>query len=384
MELYPSIPNPVHSDDGTNEGLVQRSLQAIFKKIAESDTNEEGHITTTTNASFFEIYNEGVFDLLCKDISDEKGHPKESLGLPVREDKSKVVFVEGLTEVQVKDTAEAMDVLHDGTINRTVSSTKMNRASSRSHAIFVLTMKQEVISNEGSKVRTSKFTLVDLAGSERQSKTDATGDRLKEANKINNSLLCLGQVINSLVGKKKGKRPHVPFRDSKLTYLLRDSLGGNSKTCLVATVTPSISSLTETVSTLKFAQKAKLIENTAAQNEDTFESIPSLKAEVARLEAELREAKGRQSRGNYSETALLSEVASPIIPKKLSSFKTPAKDLRVKKLEYPSAIKGVGTSIKRKLQRETMIPHFKQRRLNHSLSSKKKRSIFTFGGIQST
>ena len=218
-------------DDNTNAGLVQRSLKSIFHKIAEqsliSPTSAEqagggSTIRTTTKASFFEIYNEQVYDLLSPSNNDND--IEETKGLPVREDSTKGVYVEGLVEREVSNTMEALDVLRCGTDNRRVAATNMNRVSSRSHAMFVLTVKSELFAENGvSKVRMSKFTLVDLAGSERQKATDTAGERLKEASMINNSLLCLGQVINSLVDREKGKLNHVPFRDSKLTFLLRDS-----------------------------------------------------------------------------------------------------------------------------------------------------------------
>ena len=180
-------------------------------------------------------------------------------------------------------------VLQKGMKNRQVAATAMNRISSRSHAIFMIKIKAVMSSANGAtKVRNSKFTLVDLAGSERQRSTEATGERLKEATMINKSLLCLGSVINALAINESGKGRHIPFRDSKLTFLLRDSFGGNSKTCLVATVSPAFSSINETVSTLKFAQGAKLIKNTAVLNEDTCVSIGSLKAEITRLKQQLQ------------------------------------------------------------------------------------------------
>lgn len=139
-------------------------------------------------------------------------------GLPVREDAKKGVYVQGLAQLPVSNAAEAMAVLHRGARNRRVASTKMNRASSRSHAVFVFNLRQEVMSDEGStSIVKSKFTLVDLAGSERHKSTDTRGRHLREASMINNSLLCLGQVIAALVYNQSGKKKHIPFRDSKLS-----------------------------------------------------------------------------------------------------------------------------------------------------------------------
>jgi len=225
-----------------------------------------------------------VYDLLSP--NESIATDADDKGLSVREDSAKGVYVEGLYEWEVANTSEAMDALRCGTANRSVAATNMNRVSSRSHAVFVLNVRTEVVSENGvSKVRHSKFTLVDLAGSERQKTTATDGDRLKEASMINSSLLVLGKVINSLVDRERGKPKHVQFRDSKLTFLLRDSFGGNSKTCLVATVSPSVTSLSETISTLTFAQRAKMITNTAVLNENTCGSVTALQAEIARLSA---------------------------------------------------------------------------------------------------
>jgi len=207
-----------------------------------------------------------------------------------------------------------MTVLSQGMENRQVASTSMNRVSSRSHAIFMLKIKSVYTSQDGlSKVRTSKFTLVDLAGSERQKSTETTGDRLKEATNINKSLLCLGSVINALAVNESGKDRHIPFRNSKVTFLLRDSFGGNSKTCLVATVSPAASSVNETLSTLKFAQGAKLVRNMAVLNEDTCVSIESLQAEVLRLKYQLqnKNVPGKRKRVRISST---STVSLPPLP----------------------------------------------------------------------
>ncbi|KAL7543705.1 hypothetical protein ACHAXR_013199 [Thalassiosira sp. AJA248-18] len=376
-------------EDNNNAGLVQRSLKSIFRKIAEqsliSPTSASavsgGSIRTTTKASFFEIYNERVYDLL----SPNDNFAEDDKGLPVREDATKGVYVEGLVEREVANTMDAMDILRCGMDSRRVAATNMNRVSSRSHAMFVLTVKSELFSETGiSKVRTSKFTLVDLAGSERQKTTDTAGDRLKEASMINNSLLCLGQVINSLVDREKGKERHVPFRDSKLTFLLRDSWGGNSKTCLVATVTPSFSSLSETISTLKFAQRAKLIKNTAVLNENTCGSVAALQTEIARLRAELEHRASVRDGGQE----LVNLELPPAATKPCSDQKDLEADVTVSVLRNQNSklskkvkvMKDASNhrvmqvnSLKRKLQQETLIRKCKERRITY-LSSKGKTS----------
>ena len=164
----------------------------------------------------------------------------------------------------------------------------MNKESSRSHSVFTLFIECKENREGLLNLRTSKFHLIDLAGSERQKATDTTGDRLKEAGMINKSLSALGNVINSLVDITEGKTRHVHYRDSKLTFLLKDSLGGNSKTCIVANVSPSKLNFGETLSTLQFAARAKQIKNRAIINEDTSGTINILRAEVKRLRDELQ------------------------------------------------------------------------------------------------
>jgi len=370
-------------DNDDDAGLVQRALKSIFDRIAMMKTTADadggevvGFATTrtTTKASFFEIYNERVYDLLSpNDNNDMTG--EDDKGLPVREDASKGVYVEGLYEGEVSNTIEAMDILRCGMANRSVAATNMNRVSSRSHAVFILTVRSEVLSPNGmSTVRLSKFTLVDLAGSERQKMTSADGERLKEASMINNSLLCLGQVINSLVDREKGKaQKHVPFRDSKLTFLLRDSFGGNSKTCLVATVTPSVTSLSETISTLTFAQRAKMITNTAVLNENTCGSVSALQAEIARLRAELELTTSAANSGDQH----MVNVAFP----PSDSFDVTVNALRHQNSKLSKKVEMLGevsngqeqqiNLLKRKLQQETLIRKCKDRRITYLSSNGK-------------
>ncbi|KAL9186079.1 hypothetical protein ACHAXT_005317 [Thalassiosira profunda] len=369
----------IFGDEGLNDndadaGLVQRSLRSIFRKISEQSDGllspttagaaAGGTIRTTAKASFLEIYNERVFDLLA-DTSAE-----DERGLPVREDALTGVYVEGLVEQEVKNTDDAMDVLRRGMDHRSTAATNMNRVSSRSHAVFTLTVKSELFSEGGiSKVRTSKFALVDLAGSERQKATAADGDRLKEATMINSSLLCLGQVINSLVDREKGKRQqHVPFRNSKLTFLLRDSFGGNSKTCLVATVTPSLASLSETTSTLEFAQRAKRIKNQAVLNENTCGSVAALQAEIARLRAQL-EAKDGTCGGGSGDGAPATGATVSALRNQNAKLNTKVKALTEATDHRETQV----TTLKRKLQQETLIRQCKERRITY-LAGKSKSS----------
>ena len=347
------------NSDEESAGLVQRSLKAIFEKMNASSSQQQQQQQHSAKASFFEIYNEKVYDLL----SSNENMLQEPLA--VREDSSaRGVYVEGLMEYEVNNTVDAMDVLRVGNDNRRVASTSMNRVSSRSHAVFVLTVKN-IITDEAdgtSKVLESKFTLVDLAGSERQKTTDAAGERLKEASMINNSLLCLGQVINALVDREQGKERHVPFRDSKLTFLLKDSWGGNSKTCLVATVTPSASSISETISTLKFAQRAKLIKNTAVKNE-TY-SVEALQMEIARLKSELEQRNNSSiSRVESLPSMNGNDTVDGVVMTSLQNHNSTLNEkLKILK-DRSNLMEHQVNSLKRKLQQETMIRKCKERRI---------------------
>ena len=201
-------------------------------------------------------------DLLGKD------HKKK---LDVKEDKDKGIYVRGLTSVIVKSIPEIEKTMMAGTKNRKTGETAMNKDSSRSHSIFTIYIETAEDDEEGNqRFKAGKLNLVDLAGSERQSKTNATGDRLKEAQKINLSLSALGNVISALVD---GRSTHIPYRDSKLTRLLQDSLGGNTKTVMIAAVSPADYNYDETLSTLRYASRAKNIKNKPTINEDPKDAL---------------------------------------------------------------------------------------------------------------
>ena len=192
--------------------------------------------------------------------------------LPIREDSNGVVIVKGLRNKSIANDAEAMRILNQGTMNRTTASTLMNRTSSRSHAMFMVNLQQTTRSAEGVDVTsTSRFTFVDLAGSERMKKTGAEGERAREGIKINEGLLALGNVINALADEDRiarGEKVHVPYRQSKLTRLLQDALGGNSQTLFLACVSPSDTNASETLSTLQYANRARNIKNAPTRNVD--------------------------------------------------------------------------------------------------------------------
>nr|XP_020019412.1 kinesin-like protein KIF15 [Castor canadensis] len=270
---------PSESDNFSHNlrGVIPRSFEYLFSLIDREKEKAGAGKSFLCKCSFIEVYNEQIYDLL----------DSAAAGLYLREHIKKGVFVVGAMEQVVASAAEAYQVLSGGWRNRRVASTSMNRESSRSHAVFTITIESMEKSSETVNIRTSLLNLVDLAGSERQKDTHAEGMRLKEASNINRSLSCLGQVITALVDVGNGKQRHICYRDSKLTFLLRDSLGGNAKTAIIANVHPGSKCFGETLSTLNFAQRAKLIKNKAVVNEDTQGNVIQLQAEVKRLREQL-------------------------------------------------------------------------------------------------
>jgi hypothetical protein len=251
-------------------GLIPRFMSDVFgyleQRKSESDCGKEqtALLEYRVSASFLEVYGEDVHDLLDKDRKT----------LPLREDASGGVVVQGLTSRSVSNTEDALNVLHEGTLNRTTAATLMNLHSSRSHAVFTVHLQQTCRSSNGGDLDVttkSCFTFVDLAGSERMKKTGAEGERAKEGIKINEGLLALGNVINALADEErlaKDKKVHVPYRQSKLTRLLQDALGGNSQTLFLACVSPADSNASETLSTLHYANRARNIKNAPTKNVD--------------------------------------------------------------------------------------------------------------------
>ncbi|GLE04784.1 hypothetical protein PINS_up013763 [Pythium insidiosum] len=264
-------------------GLMPRIFDHLFRRLDELASDETSDLEYTLTCSYLEIYNEKVFDLLEVNAVAAQ-QPKH-----LREDSSKkTVYVDQLRRVSIKSAAEAIELLQVGSRNRRMASTEMNRESSRSHAVFTLQLIQTHHTDRGVLItRRSNLHLVDLAGSEKQRQTKAEGQRLKEAAQINKSLSALGNVINALVDVSNGLKRHVHYRDSKLTFLLRDSLGGNAITTIIATISAEESFFGETLSTLKFAQRAKFIKNKAVQNEDSDAIVPLLKEEIERLRLEI-------------------------------------------------------------------------------------------------
>lgn len=238
-------------------GLIPRVLDYLFQRVHEI---EEASTTVKflIKCSYLEIYNERCGDLL---------NPNSSSNIMIQEDLGKAgIQIVNLSEEVVCNSKEAVDLLTFGSTNRSIACTAMNRESSRSHAVFTLYIQSSERIGNKTITKQSRFNLVDLAGSERQKDSKASGIHLKEAGQINRSLSVLGNVIQALVDIGKGKTRHVHYRDSKLTFLLKDSLGGNSLTFLIATVSPLGTMLGETMSTLKFASRTKTIRNQAVVN----------------------------------------------------------------------------------------------------------------------
>jgi hypothetical protein len=241
--------------DGENQGIIPRMNNSLFDRIEV----EKEKMTTQflVTVSYFEIYNEVIFDLL--DPTDRKKRATINKGgLEIKEHPLLGVYVKGLQEIVVESAPKLQMIIDQGMGNRTVASTQMNADSSRSHSVFMITIHQKDLSDPTKNIF-AKISLVDLAGSERVKSTGATGAILKEGANINKSLSALGNVINALVEAGKGKGTFIPYRNSKLTRVLQDSLGGNSITAMLAALSPAASNFEETLSTLKYANRAKAI-----------------------------------------------------------------------------------------------------------------------------
>nr|XP_039270821.1 osmotic avoidance abnormal protein 3-like isoform X4 [Styela clava] len=244
-------------DPPTQRGIIPRAFQHIFESIEVAENTKY-----LVHASYLEIYNEDIRDLLSNNIKQK---------LELKEHPDRGVYVKELSMHPVSNVSECETIMASGWRNRSVGATLMNADSSRSHSIFSIYLEAcDTGIDGGDHIRAGKLNLVDLAGSERQSKTGATGERLREATKINLSLSALGNVISALVD---GKSKHIPYRDSKLTRLLQDSLGGNTKTLMVACLSPADNNYEETLSTLRYANRAKNIKNKPRINEDPKDAL---------------------------------------------------------------------------------------------------------------
>ncbi|XP_058264136.1 kinesin-like protein KIF21A isoform X6 [Hemibagrus wyckioides] len=292
-------------------GIIPRAVSHLFKGIEQrrQAATEQGRPVPEfkINAQFLELYNEEVLDLFdsTRDIESRK----QKSHIKIHEDSSGGIYTVGVTTRTVSSEAEMMQCLKLGALSRTTASTQMNVQSSRSHAIFTIHLCQvrvcaasdnndsetdNRLANGSSdmdefETLTAKFHFVDLAGSERLKRTGATGERAKEGISINCGLLALGNVISAL-GDRSKRSTHVPYRDSKLTRLLQDSLGGNSQTVMIACISPSDRDFMETLNTLKYANRARNIKNKVVVNQDrASQQISALRTEIARLQMELME-----------------------------------------------------------------------------------------------
>ena len=281
-------------------GVMVNTLHDMFVRMKDpSFTDAKFKVTL----SYMEIYNELIKDLL----------QPTSVDLKLNEDPARGMVVQGITEYGADSADEILELLHRGNMHRAVEPTAANQVSSRSHAVLQITVEQsERTAHVTGNVRIGKLSMVDLAGSERASKTDNTGQRLKEGANINRSLLALGNCITALADKNR--KGHVPFRDSKMTRLLKDSLGGNCRTVMIANISPSHRQFEETINTLKYANRAKNLKTQVARNVVSVSAhiaeyqrvIMELRNEVADLKAEIKQGGGR----DISVTATEQSVGS--------------------------------------------------------------------------
>ncbi len=287
-------------NDDILKGIIPRAFKHIYNTIQGTEDTE-----FLVCCSMLELYNEEVFDLLGK-RKDEK--------LDVHEKPGSGFYVKNLTVHNPISANECMKMLQRGSKNRKKAATEMNKDSSRSHCIFSINIETSIKDDKGeSLIRKGKLNLVDLAGSERQKKTKVGGKHMKEAQKINFSLVCLGKVIKCLVKRSK----FIPYRDSKLTKLLMDSLGGNTKTVMITNIGPSFENYEETLCSLRYANEAKMIKNKPKINEDPKDAkLRKIQSEITKLKEYLRNAIGSKAgkllEGNITEN-MKSQVLRQII-----------------------------------------------------------------------
>ncbi|XP_032522832.1 kinesin-like protein Klp68D isoform X1 [Danaus plexippus] len=282
-----------HTMEGTpqHEGIIPRAFRHIWAHIENTASPDVTHLVS---CSYVELYLEDIRDLLSKDCKK----------LTIRGQELNGFYIPEMTSVVCKSAAEMVRVMASGNKHRAAARTDMNEHSSRSHAVFLVTL--ETAHRATNRIRVGKLNLVDLAGSERQRKTGAGAERLREAARINQALSSLGNVISALAENS----PHVPYRDSKLTRILQDSLGGNSKTIMIANIGPASYNYDETITTLRYAHRAKAIKNKPVRNEDPKDAklreyqaeIERLRTLIERRKAAERRKKNRPQRRNRAES----------------------------------------------------------------------------------
>ncbi len=293
-----------HTMIGThkNPGIMVRVMSDLFKYSASQASKLRLGVYFKVTVNFLEVYNENIRDLL-----GENNNPDEYLDL--REDPIKGAVVAGITEVEVHNSDEIMQLLHRGNAKRSQAATAANEVSSRSHAVLQVAVdSRDRAPGVADSIKVGKLSLIDLAGSERAANTQNRGARLVEGANINRSLLALGNCINAL-DTSKGKGTFVPYRDSKLTRLLKDSLGGNCRTIMIANISPAASSFEETLNTLKYANRAKNIKTTVKRNvlnvnyhiSEYVDLINNLRSEIQVLKGQMEEGPVQGPGANVSE-----------------------------------------------------------------------------------
>ena len=340
----------------TKPGLIPRTCEDLFQRI---ESNVSPHISYTVRVSYFEVYNEHVRDLLAPSSQSSGKHPYY---LKIRESPTEGPYVKDLTDLPVKNYAELLRCMRLGDASRTTASTKMNDTSSRSHAVFTIMLKQihHDLSTDSTTERLARIRLVDLAGSERAKATEATGARLREGSNINKSLTTLGRVIAALADPRHGRvhnggktrsKDVVPYRDSILTWLLKDSLGGNSKTAMIACIAPS--DYDETLSTLRYADQAKHIRTRAIVNQDSV-SAAERDAQILEMQNTIRELQVQVSVANQeaSERTNRSREAASAADKSVG-----ARDDKLE--EYQSKVE----RMQRMMEEERLVGESKIRQL---------------------
>ncbi|KAF1958804.1 kinesin-domain-containing protein [Byssothecium circinans] len=303
-------------------GIVPRVLYSLFDRLDADDTE------CSVKSSFIELYNEELRDLLS---------PDDSVKLKIYEDNSKkgssTTQVQGMEECHLKSAAQGIKLLREGSHKRQVAATKCNDLSSRSHTVFTITVYMKRTAEDGQEyLSAGKLNLVDLAGSENIQRSGAENKRAAEAGLINKSLLTLGRVINALVERSS----HIPYRESKLTRLLQDSLGGRTKTCIIATLSPAKSNLEETISTLDYAFRAKNIRNKPQVNQLLSKKtlLKEFTAEIEKLKSELIATRQRNgvylTQENYEEITTISESRRILSDEQRDKIETMEVNLRNK------------------------------------------------------
>ena len=347
-----------HTMEGVAEkpdlrGIIPRAFEHVFKSI-QSTTGKQFLI----RCSFLELYNEEIRDLLAR-------NPKNKLEL--REKPDSGVYVKDLSSFHIQNAEEMAVKLSDGRKSRAVGATNMNRDSSRSHSIFTIIVECSEYGKDGQNhIRMGKLNLVDLAGSERQSKTHAEGDRFKEAVNINQSLSTLGNVISALVDPKSS---HIPYRDSKLTRLLQDSLGGNTKTVMIANIGPADWNFDETLSTLRYANRAKSIKNKPKINEDPKDTmLREYQEEIMKLRQQLMSL---QAGGNVDLGSLMMDGQTEVVEKVITvNNSEKIKEIQEKIAKEKEAIRMKAEEERKQIEQQKHLAEEKKQQLLQALKEK--------------